>query len=335
MTVSIIIPTRNRDASLSRTIASLAHVDPTECEVEVLVVDNGSTDQTHETFETLSAGIPRFQWKYLYEPMPGLLSGRHRGALEACGDICAFLDDDVRLEPGWLTALVESFLDPQVALVGGPSRPLFESPPPDWLEEFFCEDQYGRHCADLSLMEGGNEIREVDPCYVWGLNFAIRRKALFDLGGFHPDNIPKSLQRFQGDGETGLSLKIANSGLKAVYHPRAAVQHEVPDSRMTVQYFEQHAYYQGVCNSYTEIRAARKVAPLAASWNEPLRRIKRSLFGAVRGMKRTKIQRQVAKSYMAGYRFHREEAKKDPRLLEWVLRRDYWDYRLPEGWEKY
>jgi glycosyltransferase involved in cell wall biosynthesis len=335
MKISIIIPTRNRYASLGRTITSLAHVDHRKGEVEVLVVDNGSTDKTRETFETLSRGIPALQWKYLYEPIPGLLSGRHRGALEACGDICAFLDDDVRLDPGWLTALEESFLDPQVALVGGPSRPLFESLPPDWLEDFVCEDQHGRHCADLSLMEGGNEIKEVDPCYVWGLNFAIRRKVLFELGGFHPDSIPESLQRFQGDGETGLSLKVAKSGLKAVYHPRAAVQHEVPDSRMTIEYFEQHAFYQGVCNSYTDLRAAGHFALSTSSWKEPLSRFKRSIVGAARGVKKTKIQRQVAKAYTAGYRFHQKQVRKDPKLLEWVLRRDYWDYRLPEGWEKY
>ena len=335
MDVSIIIPTRNRDAALGRTIASLAQVEIPGGEVEVLVVDNGSIDKTRATFEMLSARISGLQWRYRYEPMPGLLSGRHRGALEARGDICVFLDDDVRLDRGWFAALVESFLDPHVALVGGPSRPLFESPPPKWVEDFFCEDQYGRHCADLSLMEGGNEIREVDPCYVWGLNFAIRRKTLFDLGGFHPDNLPKALQRFQGDGETGLSLKIASSGLKAVYHPRAAVQHEVPVSRLTVQHFEQHAYYQGVCNSYTEIRTAGRFMQPTPSWKDPLRRIKRSLRGAAHGVKLSKVQRQVADAYVAGYCFHQEEVRKDPKLLEWVLRRDYWDYRLPEGWERY
>jgi len=140
-------------------------------------------DETLRTFEFLSTRISGLQWKYLYEPIPRLPSGRHRGAFEAHGDICPFLDDDVRLGRGWLTALEESFLDPQVALVVGQSRPLFESCPPGRLGNFVCEDQHGRHCSDLSLMDGGEQIREIDPCYVWGLNFAIRRKVLFDLGG--------------------------------------------------------------------------------------------------------------------------------------------------------
>jgi len=328
MSFSIIIPTRNRDASLGRTLGSLAQVDFGPGEVEVLVVDNGSLEKTRATFELIRTRISELQWKYLYEPMPGQLSGRHCGALEASGDICVFLDDDVRLDRDWLAAIEESFFDPQVALVGGPSRPLFESTPPDWLKNFFDSDQQGRHCADLSLFDGGEQIKEIDPCYVWGLNFAIRRKSLVDLGGFHPDLIPKPLQRFQGDGETGLSLKVAHAGLKALYHPQAAVLHEVPACRMTVPYFEQRAFYQGVCASYTQFRSEGKPADALRACTD---RIKRFLLEAPR----SGIRRRTAKAYAAGFEFHQEQVRKDPQLLDWVLRKDYWDYRLPAGWEKY
>lgn len=333
MTFSIIIPTRNRDASLERTLWSLAQVDLRPDAVEILVVDNGSVDNTRAAFDSIRLKFPGLQWKYFYEPMPGLLSGRHRGALESRGEICVFLDDDVRPDRNWLIALDECFLDPQVALAGGPSRPLFESPPPDWLEDFFFTDQYGRDCGHLSLFDGGSHIKEINPGYIWGLNFAIRRNALFDLGGFHPDCVPKPLQRFQGDGETGLSLKVARAGLKALYHPRAAVQHEIPASRMTVEYFEQRSYYYGVCASYTRTRAGR-------SWKDPLRRIKRFVVEAVRGTETrhstlNEAQLRTEKAYKAGYAFHQQEVRRDPKLLAWVLRKDYWDYRLPEGWEKY
>lgn len=335
MFVSIIVPSRNRHASLGRTLGSIAQLRVGSNDVEVLIVDNGSVDQTRTTYESNRVATSGLEWRYFYEPMPGLLSGRHRGALEARGDICVFLDDDVRLDKDWLIAIVESFGDSQVVLVGGPSRPIFESSPSNWLADFFCEDHHGRHCADLSLMDGGERIKEVDPCYVWGLNFAIRRKTLFDLGGFHPDCIPKSLQRFQGDGETGLSLKVALAGFKAMYHPRASVQHEVPTSRMTVQYFEQHAYYQGVCDSYTEIRANRQCLRPTRTLRKQLGRIKRAVLKTIHEIKSSEIDRRVSLAYQAGYRFHREEVRRDPRLLEWVLREDYWDYQLPAGWEQY
>ena len=66
--------------------------------------------------------------------------------------------------------------------------------------------------------------------------------------------IPKPLQRFQGDGETGVSLAVHANGLESVYHPEAAVQHEVPPSRLDTEYFVQRGFYQGIADSYTFIR---------------------------------------------------------------------------------
>ena len=88
---------------------------------ELLVVDNGSTDQTRTIVKEWIAQHHSQRICYLYEPMPGLLSGRHRGALEAKGRVCAFLDDDVRVAADWLVSVTEAFENPQVALVGGPS----------------------------------------------------------------------------------------------------------------------------------------------------------------------------------------------------------------------
>ena len=67
-----------------------------------------------------------------------------------------------------------------------------------------------------SITASGNAIKVTDPCLIWGLNYAIRRQVLFDVGGFHPDNIPKALQRYQGDGETGSSLRVQAAGLTAL-----------------------------------------------------------------------------------------------------------------------
>ena len=83
-------------------------------------------DRTREAFEAARAAVSRHNWRYINEPMPGLLSGRHRGALESRAEVCAFIDDDVRIERNWLNALQDAFKDPSVALVSGPSTPLFE-----------------------------------------------------------------------------------------------------------------------------------------------------------------------------------------------------------------
>ena len=47
------------------------------------------------------------------------------------------------------------------------------------------------------------------------------------------------------------------------------------------------------------------------------------------------VRRLMARSHFAGVQFHRNEVRNDPKLLDWVLREDYFDYRLPDGWEQY
>jgi len=321
---------------LRRALESLLEISHASSASEIIVVDNASLDGTRSIIEEIATHYPAQRVRYLYEPIPGSLAGRHRGALEAQGDVCAFIDDDVQVNCDWLNGLEEAFRDPKVVLVGGAAHPKFESSPPDWLCGFYTENESGRSCGWLSLLDGGNSTKEIDPCYVWSLNLAIRKEILFKLGGFHPDLIPKPLQRFQGDGETGLGLNIARAGLKALYHPEVSVRHEVPASRLTAQYFAQRAFFQGVADSYTQVRAEGQSRQTKTWWPDSLRPIKRTfefIRDAGRGM--STIRRQTVKAYNAGYKFHQDEVQRDPQLLEWVLQKDYWDYQLPKGWESF
>ena len=211
-------------------------------------------------------------------------------------------------------------------------------------------------CGFLSLLDLGGNAIEIHPNYIWGLNFAIRRRALFNLGGFHPDCIPDALQRFQGDGETGLTMKAFAQGYKAVFTPGATVYHFIPASRMTPEYFERRAYYQGICDSYSIIRRDGRVAK--AQWHlavaSQFRRTRELAMAAVRQAKRldvgkfgrmaaitqgvissvngtrsVAIQQRIQRAYKAGFDFHRDAVSRNPELLAWVLRSDYWDYQLP------
>jgi glucosyl-dolichyl phosphate glucuronosyltransferase len=302
-------------------VAMQMREEPIDC--ELIVVDNCSTDDTrfvaHELINTFST-LPI---KYVYEPIPGLLSGRHRGALEARGDVLSFLDDDVELDRNWLSAITQTFLDPSVQLCGGKNLPRYEASPPNWMEHFWCVPPYGgQACVALSLLDIGEQRLDVDATYIWGLNFSIRQKALSDLGGFHPDLLPNHLQHFQGDGETGLCHKANALGFRAVYQPAANVHHYVPVSRMACRYFERRYFYQGVCNSFTAIRSARAVPEFASQGETVDQVIQPSTFSY-------QILHKCDVAYREGYEFHQRAVRHTPKLLEWVLRPSYWDYQLP------
>jgi glycosyltransferase involved in cell wall biosynthesis len=295
---------------------------------EILVVDNGSTDNTRKIVEKMIAFKSGHNIKYIFEPEPGLLSGRHRGAFEANGEVLIFVDDDVEAIPGWLPAIIRSFADNSVHLVGGPSLPKFEAEPPAWLKKFWMCSKGKIMCVPLSISYLSYEKIKIDPCYIWGLNFAIRKKTLFNLGGFHPDCIPKHLQHFQGDGETGLSLKIKEKDLKAIYDPSALLYHNIPKERLTVAYFEDRFYYQGVCDSFTQIRKN------SGAYNIDLPKYcsnhrNGSHLPAYDRYKQI-VYNRIHNAYVNGFVFHQDIVKNSEIMLEWVLRENYlFDYKLP------
>jgi hypothetical protein len=270
----------------------------------------------------------------------GLLSGRHKALQISDSNIIIYLDDDVVLPTGWMEKILDPFSDPRIHIVGCQYLPLFEETPPGWLSSMWLQDNESfKTLGHLSLLDGGDVSRVYDPCNVWGLCYAIRKSTLIELGGFHPDGYPWELRRFRGDGETGLSLKAKAKGYMAYYQAETHVLHKVPKCRMTVEYFERRSFLQGISDSYSRIRERR--AADQSIWVNPFKKF----YGHLRQSgQRARILREpteegvkllIARAYRDGFEFHQSEVRKDPSLLEWVLKPDYFDYRLPEGWEKY
>jgi glycosyltransferase involved in cell wall biosynthesis len=95
--VSVVIPTRNRARLLAEAIRSVRAIEGPDLNLEVLVVDNGSTDDTEQVASALGARVLR-------SPIPGPAATRNVGIRAATGDYIAFLDDDDLWLPGQLRA---------------------------------------------------------------------------------------------------------------------------------------------------------------------------------------------------------------------------------------
>ncbi|RYE58186.1 MAG: glycosyltransferase family 2 protein [Sphingobacteriales bacterium] len=344
MKVSIIIPTYNRASYLQTTLVSITKQVFNRNGFEIIVIDNGSSDNTNEVCRRYSEYFKNFI--YYFDPTPGLLTGRHKGAELSTGEVLSFIDDDVELNKYWLKGVATAFVENQdVQLVTGPNLPKYEISPPKWLNAFWTSTPYGgRCCTWLSLLNLGSKQLIVDPMYVWCLNFSIRKSIFCQLGGFHPDNIPPQLQQFQGDGETGLALKAKRMNYTAVYTPLAKVYHHVPENRMTLEYFEKRAFYQGVCDSYSSIRREHKLYPaedkVAVIENKksrsPVKRLINKLGRIVFNRRREKDSKMVNQihelvqiKYNEGFQFHQKAFKEQEIVRDWILRENYWDYKLP------
>ncbi|MFM6476611.1 MAG: glycosyltransferase family 2 protein [Dolichospermum sp.] len=347
MIISVIIPTRNRASLLEKFLLSLKNQTLAISSYEVVIIDNGSTDYTKSLVEKYIPIIPNL--KYIFEPNPGLHSGRHRGFLESQGEILVYGDDDIEVFPQWLETIYHSFQEnPDVAMIGGKNLPQFESNPPSWLEKMWQPNQSGEQILGyLSILNLGDEVKFVSPYYIFGCNFAIRRSILETARGFHPDGMPQELIKYRGDGESYVSSYVQQKGYKALYHPDASVYHWVSNKRMTLEYFCLRAYNQGISDSYTKIRAGLEqeqnvsnkyssvslIHKLKGSYQKILnlaRKVKKKISSLNDvDVELRDIKQNIASAYQDGFNFHQEQIEKDPLLLEWVLRPDYWDYQLP------
>lgn len=335
--LSLIIPTLNRAALLEKTLKSILQQDSAQLDFEVIVVDNGSTDDTKKVCLKCQHLIKNFQ--YVYSDEPGLLTGRHLGAEIATGQVLCFLDDDVQLNPNYVKGAISLFKNEQVEIATGPCLPNYEIEPPEWLNYFWTHVPEGKYCAWLSLLDFGSETKEIMPGYVWGLNFCIRKKTLIALGGFHPDCIPSELQQYQGDGETGLTDKAAASEMNAFYSPQLMLQHAVPKARLTIEYFKKRAYYAGVCNSFTTLRKQQQNIETKTPFSKRLRDKLHRYYRKIKGSKKhnpitlpdhiNELIDELAKSENDGYNFHQYNFKNSVKVKEWVLKQNYWDYKLP------
>src|SRR5258708_38656458 len=110
MKVSIIICTKNRAQSLRETLAALGSVHvPEEWASELIVVDNGSTDNTNTVVR--DAGISNMEVRYLHEPRRGKGYAYNSGIAAATGEILLFTDDDVQPPTNWIEKLCRPIME--------------------------------------------------------------------------------------------------------------------------------------------------------------------------------------------------------------------------------
>jgi len=252
MKASVIIPSYNRSESLERTIASISLQQLNSGNFEILVIDNDLMGRTREVTDRAIVNST-ITIRYFEEPSIGLHNGRHRGAREAHGEILVYVDDDVTVPEGWLNALISSFEESSIAVVGGGVRPIWEDQEPPL---FF--HQFGEGC--WSLLDLGDKRLELNwPICVWGCNMAVRKNVFYEVKGFNPDGIgDKKQQWLRGDGECGFQEKIYAAEYKIIYDPAAYLYHRIPASRLTKQYVYRRMFNQGLSDSYSEIRKDRR-----------------------------------------------------------------------------
>jgi glycosyltransferase involved in cell wall biosynthesis/peptidoglycan/xylan/chitin deacetylase (PgdA/CDA1 family) len=213
--ISVVIPTYNRFALLEQCLAALSRQSQPSL-FEVIVVDDGSTDETPRFLEAVSAP---FELRIETQPNRGQAAARNRGAAAASSPYCLFVDDDVTFAEDFVALHLEAQRANGGIAALGPLR-LRHSPNANPLSRHVALT-WDRHASEAATRERRATYRDC-----WSGNLSVPSEAFLEVGGFAED-LPRNE-------DVELGFRLARAGLRFRYVPRAVAVADFPSETSEV-----------------------------------------------------------------------------------------------------
>lgn len=255
--VSIILATRNRAASLGNTLSALSRLKcPPDLRVEFVIVDNGSTDNTQSVLEAAASQFAGRHFRTLYENVPGKSNALNRAVWCSRGEILLFTDDDVEPPEDWIERMVEPILSGQADGVAGGVRLA------NWLSRSWLGTE------QRSWLASTEHLSRSASHPLIGANMALSRKVFALVQHFDPEVGPGQIGHAE---DTFFWLQLRQAGCKLVTRLDVEVVHRVDPDRLCRKSFEQLAEKRGEFAAYVDhhwnhIHRRHPYAALVQSW---------------------------------------------------------------------
>lgn len=255
--ITVAVCTRDRTHNLAQCLDALLKLEYPR--LEILVIDNAPSDAATE--QLVLNNYPTM--RYVKEPIPGLDWARNRAISEAHGEVIAYTDDDVIVDPGWVTAIVRPFMeDPSVMAVTGLVIPLeFET------ESQVLFERYGGFSRGFRRRWYRVDQRRAYPWeyrgtgqFGTGANMAYRRSLFESMAPFDPALDVGTVTN--GGGDLDMFFRVLKEGYTLVYEPEAIVRHRhrltYPELRAQISNngIAVYSFFAKAMQSYREERRA-------------------------------------------------------------------------------
>jgi len=193
MKISIVIPAYNEENYIRQCLDSvLERARQSEKDIEIIVVNNASTDKTREI------ALSYKDVKLVDEPIKGLPQARHAGFIASTGELIANVDADSKIPPGWIEKVHDHFAsDEKLVALSGPYVYYDYNPLENLLVRIYYYSGYFFHKINQHFF-GKSAILQ-------GGNFVLRRDALEKIGGYNLDI------KFFGE-DTDIAMRIQKHG---------------------------------------------------------------------------------------------------------------------------
>lgn len=239
MKLTLIIATYNRSAWLLRALHSVVKQSAEPSLWECVVVNNNSSDDTREVFETFAAEYSSYNLRMVDEPKQGLSNARNCGIAQAKGEYIAIVDDDETLEESLIESYIEFFDSfPAAMAAGGAVTPQYEGRRPKWMSHY--PERMIANPVDLDVV-----VTLFPPSRVpAGGNMAFRREVFERVGLFNP-KLGRNGESLCGGEENDLFERLRSMGESLYFVPNAGIIHHIPDEKLTDDYFDRLSFNVG------------------------------------------------------------------------------------------
>ena len=235
LSTTVVICTHNRAHLLEECVDSVVVACRLIPRIEILIVDNASTDNTKSVSAALSSRYE--QVRVLQEPSLGLSNARNLGLRSSNSDYVIFLDDDGVVGPGWITSLTKPLsTNPDVVGVGGKIEVHFPPSLPPWITPGSL-----RFYGDYDL---GPSEKLVD--WVPGGNSAWSRQWLLEMSGFNSKLGRVGKSSVGGSEESEICRLAMDEGKLLLYSPEAKMLHRVQQEKISLLWLLQRYFGQGL-----------------------------------------------------------------------------------------
>jgi glycosyltransferase involved in cell wall biosynthesis len=249
---------RNGGSYLGRALAgcraAIESASALEPRIELVIVDNGSSDEPLPTIER-ELGNVAFAWRVVLEARAGVNWARNAGIAAAKSDLLFFVDSDLGFALDWLRALIAAAASNPAARVFGGRLKLghVEVPPPRWLairgpfarRSIVVECDYGDHTVELPIDDAHGPV---------GPNMGFRRD-IFDQFGVFDTRFGLRPGSLVPGAESEFFDRLARAGMRFLYVADSIVDHPLKQSQMSRRYFRKRL--RGIGRATSRLRRIR------------------------------------------------------------------------------